>query len=411
MQLHSVHSRGVPLNSVQVCLPFLGERKKKGGKVSLSPGDGMSALFILFLASCLVWRSGAQTEFKRVAEENVTLPCHHRLGLLEPRSLDIEWLLHDSKADQKVVITYSGGNVYNDLNERQKGRVSFTSNFLAGDASLHIVSLQPSDAGQYTCKVKNAGQYEWYRITLIVLEKPSKPKCWVEGELFEGKELSLQCNSASGTAPILYQWQRVSDKEGKVGHLPPTARVNISNPGQVLMKNLTQMVTGLYQCTAYNEAGQENCVVQVTVQYARSVGMVAGAVCGVVVGISLVFLSVWLTKRRKEKKRYEEEEAANEIREDAEAPKAHLVKPGSSSSGSRSSRSGSSSTRSTANSASRSQRTLSTEATPHITPPQYSRVETEGREIGPKKVNHATLVKMGATPVMLPAQSRAFQTV
>lgn len=61
--------------------------------------------------------------------------------------------------------------MYNDLNEGQKGRVSFTSNFLAGDASLHIVSLQPSDAGQYTCKVKNAGQYEWYRITLIVLGK------------------------------------------------------------------------------------------------------------------------------------------------------------------------------------------------------------------------------------------------
>ncbi|XP_065426284.1 CXADR-like membrane protein isoform X2 [Chrysemys picta bellii] len=266
MQLRSVHSRGVPLNSVQVCLPFLGERKKKGGKVSLSPGDGMSALSILFLASCSVWMSGAQTEFKRVAEENVTLPCHHRLGLLEPRSLDIEWLLHDSKADQKVVITYSGGNVYNDLNEGQKGRVSFTSNFLAGDASLRIVSLQPSDAGQYTCKVKNAGQYEWYRITLFVLEKPSKPKCWVEGELFEGKELSLQCNSASGTAPIKYQWQRISDKEGKIGHLPPTARVNISNPGQVLMKNLTQMITGLYQCTASNDAGQETCVVQVTVQ-------------------------------------------------------------------------------------------------------------------------------------------------
>ncbi|XP_006116688.1 CXADR-like membrane protein isoform X1 [Pelodiscus sinensis] len=371
----------------------------------------MSALSTLFLASCLVWMSGAQTAFKRVAEENVTLPCHHRLGLLEPRSLDIEWLLHDSKANQKVVITYSGGNVYNEVNEGQKGRVSFTSNFLAGDASLQIVSLQPSDAGQYTCKVKNAGQYEWHHITLTVLEKPSKPKCWVEGELSEGKELSLQCNSASGTAPILYQWQRISDEEGKMEHLPPTARVNFSNPGQVLMKNLTQMATGLYQCTAYNEAGQENCFVQVTVQYARSIGMVAGAVCGVLVGLSLVFLIVWLTIRRKEKKRYEEEEAPNEIREDAEAPKARLVKPSSSSSGSRSSRSGSSSTRSTANSASRSQRTLSTEATPHITPSRYSRVETEGREIDPKKVNHATLVKMGATPVMLPAQSRAFQTV
>ncbi|XP_050766986.1 CXADR-like membrane protein isoform X1 [Gymnogyps californianus] len=371
----------------------------------------MSALSILFLASCSVWLAEAQTEFKRVAEENVTLPCHHHLGLLEQGSLDIEWLLHISETVQKAVITYSGGRVYDDLNEEQKGRVSFTSNFLAGDASLQIISLQSSDAGKYICKVKNAGQYEWARITLKVVEKPSKPKCWLEGELLEGKELSLQCRSASGTAPISYRWQRINEEDERAEHLPPTSRVNISNPGQVLLKNLTQMSTGLYQCIATNEAGQESCVVQVTVQHAQNIGMIAGAVCGVVVGLSLLFLVVRLTIRRKEKKRYEEEEAPNEIREDAEAPKAHLVKPSSSSSGSRSSRSGSSSTRSTANSASRSQRTLSTEATPHLTPPQYSQREMEGKEIEPKKVDYTNLMKMGATLVMVPAQSRAFQTV
>ncbi|XP_062450630.1 CXADR-like membrane protein isoform X2 [Rhea pennata] len=346
MQLRSVHSRGVPLNSVQVCLLFLEEGKKKGGKVPLLPGDGMSALSIFLLASCSVWISEAQTELKRVAEENVTLPCHHHLGLLEQRSLDIEWLRHVSETVQKAVITYSGGRVYDDLNEEQKGRVSFTSNFLAGDASLKIISLQSSDAGKYICKVKNAGQYEWAHVTLKVVEKPSKPKCWLEGELLEGKELSLQCRSASGTAPISYRWQRLSEDEERAEHLPPTSRVMVR-----------------------------------------------------------------LTIRRKEKKRYEEEEAPNEIREDAEAPKAHLVKPSSSSSGSRSSRSGSSSTRSTANSASRSQRTLSTEATPHLTPPQYSQKEMEGRETEPKKVDYANLMKMGATLVMVPAQSRAFQTV
>ncbi|PKU30441.1 hypothetical protein llap_19254 [Limosa lapponica baueri] len=168
-------------------------------------------------SSCSVWLSEAQTEFKRVAEENVTLPCHHRLGLLEQGNLDIEWLLHISETVQKAVITYSGGRVYDDLNEEQKGRVSFTSNFLAGDASLQIISLQSSDAGKYICKVKNAGQYEWARITLKVVD-------------------------------------------------------------------------------------------------AQNVGMIAGAVCGVVLGLSLLFLVVRLTIRRKEKKRYEEEEAPNEIR-------------------------------------------------------------------------------------------------
>ncbi|XP_062995291.1 CXADR-like membrane protein isoform X2 [Elgaria multicarinata webbii] len=354
--------------------------------------------------------SQAQTEFKRVADANVTLPCYHQLHLLDPMSLDIEWLLKNSEAEPKVVITYAGGIIYDHLNKEQKGRVSFASTYQTGDASLEISLLQPSDAGQYTCKVKNAGQYAWTHITLKVLEKPSKPKCWKEGEMSEGREITLQCSSVSGTSPIMYTWQRI-DEKGKAGSLPPMTHINFSNPAQIFMKNLTWMATGSYQCTASNEAGQESCVIGVTVQYARAFGILAGAVCGVLGGLSLVFLAVWLTLKRKEKKKYEEEETPNEIREDAEAPKARLVKPGSSSSGSRSSHSGSSSTRSTANSASRSQQTLSTEATPHITPTQHSKVEMDGRGIEPKKINHTNLMKIDATPTMVPAQSRAFQTV
>uniref|UniRef100_A0A8C5WXN2 CXADR like membrane protein n=1 Tax=Laticauda laticaudata TaxID=8630 RepID=A0A8C5WXN2_LATLA len=369
----------------------------------------MSVLSILLLASCCAWMSQAQTEFKRVAEANVTLPCLHRLHLLEPASLDIEWLLKNSEAEPKVVITYAGGNIYHDMIEEQKGRVSFASNFLSGDASLDISLLQPSDSGQYTCKVKNAGQYEWTHITLKVLEKPSKPKCWKEGVASEGKEITLQCNSVSGTAPIMYMWQRV-DAKGKLEFLPPSTRHNLSNPAQIIMKNLTWMFTGSYQCIASNEAGEESCVIQVTVQHPPNVGIVAGAICGVM-GVSLlIVLAVWRTIKRKEKNKYEEE-TPNEIREDAEAPKARLVKPGSSSLGSRSSHSGSSSTRSTENSASRSQQTLSTEATPHLTPTQHSPLEMNGRKIEPKRSNYTSLIKTEVTSTTVPAQSRAFQTV
>ncbi|XP_053223371.1 CXADR-like membrane protein [Podarcis raffonei] len=370
----------------------------------------MSALSILFLASCSTWLSRAQIEFKKVAEANITLPCHHRLYRLGQTSLDIEWLLKNSDAEPKVVINYAGSNTYTYFNDEQKGRVSFASNNRTGDASLEISFLQPSDAGQYTCKVKNAGQYEWTHITLKVLEKPSKPKCWKEGEMIEGKEISLQCNTVSGTTPIMYRWERI-EEDGKAGSLPPMAHINFSNPAQVLLKNLTWMATGLYQCTASNEVGQESCVVKVTVQYAQNFGIVAGAVCGAMGGPALVLLAVWLTIKKKEKKKYEEEETPNEIKEDAEAPKARLVKPGSSSSGSRSSHSGSSSTRSTANSASRSQQTLSTEATPHITPTQQNQVEIDGRETEPKKINHTNFMKTEATPTMMPAQSRVFQSV
>lgn len=38
-----------------------------------------------------------------MAEEKVTLPCHHQLGLQEKGALDIEWLLTDSSGNQKAV--------------------------------------------------------------------------------------------------------------------------------------------------------------------------------------------------------------------------------------------------------------------------------------------------------------------
>ena len=46
---------------------------------------------------------GTHTEIKKVAEEKVTLPCHHQLGLPEKDTLDIEWLLTDHEGNQKVV--------------------------------------------------------------------------------------------------------------------------------------------------------------------------------------------------------------------------------------------------------------------------------------------------------------------
>ncbi|EPY84470.1 CXADR-like membrane protein precursor [Camelus ferus] len=365
------------------------------------------------MVSYCVGTLGTHTEIKRVAEEKVTLPCHHQLGLPEKDTLDIEWLLTDTDGNQKVVITYSSRHVYSNLTEEQKGRVAFASNFLAGDASLQIEPLKPSDEGRYTCKVKNSGRYVWSHVILKVLVRPSKPKCELEGDLTEGSDLTLQCESSSGTKPIVYYWQRVREKEGEDEHLPPKSRIDYNHPGRVLLQNLTMSSSGLYQCTAGNEAGKESCVVRVTVQYVQSIGMVAGAVTGMVAGALLIFLLVWLLIRRKDKERYEEEERPNEIREDAEAPKARLVKPRSSSSGSGSSRSGSASTRSTANSASRSQRTLSTEAAarPGLATHAYSLVGPGVRGSEPKKVHQATLTKAETTPSTTPGQSRAFQTV
>lgn len=319
----------------------------------------MQTLLAFFLGLCCFIGVLAQTEIRSVSEENVTLPCQHRLGLVG-KNLDIEWLSNASDHGHKVILSYSGGQIYE--NEELKGRYSFISNYLAGDAAILIRSLEPSDAGLYTCKVKNAGQYEWSYIRLRILVKPSEPDCWVEGEQIVGRNITLHCNASAGTPPLSYGWKRIKQKGDIEVALPSTARFDTAQ--RLVLKNLSIADNGSYRCAVSNEVGRRICNINLTVQSPPNVAFLAGTVCGTVGGIFLLSFICWTIFRKKELKKREEDEFLNEIREDAEAPKARLMKPGSSSSGSRSSRSGSSSTRSTTNSASRSQRTLSTQETP-----------------------------------------------
>lgn len=59
--------------------------------------------------------------------------------------------------------------------------------------------------------------------------RPSKPKCELEGEPMEGSDLALQCESSSGTEPIVYHWQRIREKEGEEERLPPKSRIGKSS--------------------------------------------------------------------------------------------------------------------------------------------------------------------------------------
>ncbi|KAG7282830.1 hypothetical protein CRUP_012219 [Coryphaenoides rupestris] len=295
-----------------------------------------------------VLRAGAQTEMKRVVGDNATLPCHHQFWQTDGQSLDIEWLLQKANSKQKVIITFFAGHVYtNEATVSEASRLSFAGEYLNGDASLLISDLLLTDSGEYHCKVKSEGKYRWSQVNLIVLVKPSKPRCWMDGKLLEGSDVKLSCKSSDGSDPMNYKWERVLDKGKSLGKLPNMALIDLKNPELVTLRNLTMDSTGVYRCTASNDVGEENCVIEVTIQPKKDFRIITAVFVCIVLGALIVILIIWLVFRKKEKKKYEEEETPNEIREDAEAPKAKLVKPNSlSSSRSGSSRSGASSTQS-----------------------------------------------------------------
>ncbi|XP_067103010.1 CXADR-like membrane protein [Osmerus mordax] len=390
-------------------------------------GVTMSAIFrSLSLVLLSLLTAGAQTEMKRVVGDNATLPCHHQFWQSNPQSLDIEWILQKPNSKQRVIITFFGGQVYTNEVMGDASRLAFAGDYLNGDASLLIGDLLLTDSGEYHCKVKTGGKYHWGQVNLIVLVKPSKPRCWMDGKLLEGSDVKLSCKSSDGSDPISYKWERVLDKGKSVGKLPPLALIDLKNPEIVTLRNLTKDSAGVYKCTASNDVGEENCIIEVTMQYVRGMGVMAGAVVGVSFGVLIIILIIWLVFRKKEKKKYEEEETPNEIREDAEAPKAKLVKPNSlSSSRSGSSRSGASSTQSMVhNSVPRGPRgprpppvaTLKENGQPPgfpQSPPAYNSVvppKTPEPPITPK-FNSRNLTSSTPPTLMVPAQTKAFQTV
>lgn len=415
------------------CVLRLGQPNESEGSVSaLFPAPlhmgfpaVMSAIFrSLFLVLLSLLSVGAQTEMKKVVGDNATLPCHHQFQ--SSGSLDIEWLLQKSTSKQKVIITFFGGQVYtNEATGSDASRLSFAGEYLGGDASLLISDLLQSDSGEYYCKVKTGGKYHWSHVNLTVLVKPSQPTCWMDGKLVEGSDVKLSCKSDDGSPPISYKWERVLDKGKSLGKLPNLALIDLKNPEIVTLRNLTMDSTGVYRCTASNDVGKENCTIEVTMQQAQDFGKVAGAVVGTLLSVIIVILIIWLVFRKKEKKKYEEEETPNEIREDAEAPKAKLVKPNSlSSSRSGSSRSGASSTQSMVhNSAQRGHRprppavaALKENGQPSgfpQSPPAYSAVVPPKTPELPATPKFNSRNMSGPTPptLMVPAQTKAFQTV
>ncbi|XP_064413199.1 coxsackievirus and adenovirus receptor homolog isoform X2 [Latimeria chalumnae] len=292
--------------------------KESGGR-----GSWGAALLLLLaflgLSVGLKITSDEPTTIEQGQGETVKLPCQFTLSPDDKGPLDIEWSLlpPDPQLSEQVILFFSGDRVYDNYYDEMKGRVHFSSNDpKSGDASITIRDLKNGDTGIYQCKVKKAPGLQSRKITLSVIAKPSTPKCSVDGIQEVGKELRLKCTSAEGTPPVTYTWEKI--KGGNV--LPATASMDITT-GLLIVKNASQECSGQYRCVAENRVGSSECTVFLSVVHAANkVGVIVGAVIGVLLGLSVIALIIWCCCRQRKEKKYEKE-VAHEIKEDVPPPK------------------------------------------------------------------------------------------
>ncbi|KAI1893504.1 hypothetical protein AGOR_G00124400 [Albula goreensis] len=180
--------------------------------------------------------------------------------------------------------------------------------------SIFINNTQESDSGRYLCNVIIPGAAGLSgELRLNVKVPPSIPVCEMMGKPVLKGNVTLSCKSNSGKPVPQYKWTK-SAPVSEVFFSP----MQNEKMGTLRLSNLTKNMSGKYVCRASNTAGSESCYINLEVSTPNNAGVIAGATVGSVVGfVAIVLFLVFILRRRRDT----EEDMANDIKEDAQAPK------------------------------------------------------------------------------------------
>ncbi|KAL2085507.1 hypothetical protein ACEWY4_018827 [Coilia grayii] len=211
------------------------------------------------------------------------------------------------------IISYTSGEIGLGSPEYRR-RAGFALPMPSTNLSIYINNTQEADSGRYTCNVIIPGAQGLVgELRLNVKVPPSPPVCSVSGRQVLKGNVTLSCRSEAGKPTPQYKWTRVA----------PVSEVYFSpmqneQQGTLRLNNLTKSMSGKYVCRSSNTAGAESCYINLEVSTPTSASVIAGAAVGSVVGlVAIVLFLVFILRRRRDT----EDEIANEIKEDAQAPK------------------------------------------------------------------------------------------
>ncbi|XP_041336524.1 endothelial cell-selective adhesion molecule-like isoform X2 [Pyrgilauda ruficollis] len=336
----------------------------------------------------------------------------------------ITWMLN-KKPTPFQILSYIGGVVKVEETDL-KSRVGFLYPIITHNISVFINATREQDSGQYMCTVnvvddpirmhKNVGL-----INLTVLVPPATPTCQLHGNAIVGANVTLSCSSKKGKPSPMYQWQRE----------PPTLQVFFPPAqdrarGTLKLTNLSLEMSGVYVCRAENQAGSKNCSIVLEVHSKSTKAVIAGAVLGSLGAIATIIFFAQKFFGYRRKKRDSQEEGANEIKEDAVAPKtpSWARRPASDTMSKTSTLSSIAGTRQAygARAPSDTASILTTTGSyrgpppraggrpPNLSPPAVNGTPRRRQDPAAAPVASlppSSLARAGAVPVMVPAQSRA----
>ena len=253
-------------------------------------------------------------------DSSVTLTCEFVASEnCQPR--EIEWnIVPPNRAeDDKLIIHYTGGQIYNHLYDPLKGRLHFTSpEPQNGDASISITDMKLEDTGSYQCKVRCLPELGLKTFILTVMERPSKPVCYMDGQPVVNQDLRLRCKSSKGSPPLTYRWSKTSGNRMS----PHSAFVDRIG-GDLYLDKITEHDSGSYLCTVESLVGMEDCevILSTAPPAVNSTHVAVGVGVTVIVLIIITIIAAICYCRKKN-----EEEFSNEILQDELPPHTWLAR-------------------------------------------------------------------------------------
>uniref|UniRef100_A0A3B4TDK7 Ig-like domain-containing protein n=1 Tax=Seriola dumerili TaxID=41447 RepID=A0A3B4TDK7_SERDU len=129
-------------------------------------------------------------------------------------------------------------------------------------ATLHVIGIEPSDAGEYECKVSNSVGSDTCQTTVKLREPPSFVKKLSNMTVILGEEVTLVA-TVKGSEPITVSWVQDKDHILRDGD---NRKITFEN-NQVALKVFKADATtaGKYTCQLRNDAGSVECFAKLTV--------------------------------------------------------------------------------------------------------------------------------------------------
>lgn len=375
---------------------------------------GVSTLASFSLAQLELHVPAGLTTLEVVEGGEVVLPAWYTMTGEVPSSHPWEvplliWFLEQEGKELNQVLAYINGAV------SSKPGVSLVHSMPTRNVSLRLEAVHEKDAGTYRCSVNvqdslgssvTSMGHSSKSIELKVLIPPALPSCSLQGVPRVGSNVTLNCKSPRNKPTAQYQWEKRGSSP-QIFFAPTLDAVH----GTLKLTNLSKSMSGVYVCKAHNKVGVAQCNMTLEVITESNAAVVAGGIVGTLVGLVLLAGLVLLYQRRSKAL----EELANDIKEDAIAPRTLPWAKGSDTISKNGTLSSVTSARALRSSQAPPPRpgaftptpSLSSQALSSPRLPRTDGPHPQPVSLNPGGVSSSALTRMGAVPVMVPAQTQA----